>query len=774
MPCASWVALPARPRFLPAIACAFLWLLGCAAVPLGAADSAIAEVNSLNDAGRWTELEKKARQYAAEAVAKLDWQQAGRMQYYACRALYQRAQHARALQAAVTGREYSLRVSDFAGAAYNSFGIGVVHLSLGSYELGIEAGRQMLEYRQKANLDLPHLSILQATLLEASGRREEARELLRSAHQAAERRGSLPPAIDALGRIGVTWLQEPEKSEPYLIESFRLAKLLHPQLLAVACHRLARLRLQQKRPAEAIRLFQEARRLPSRHILPYMISAELATAYLHLGNKGEALRWLRDAIATARLYHANVPFADELQMSRENSVQSMHETFALTAAELSAGQPDPALAIEAFEAVQENRAASLRTHAGADEAWRDRLPDEYWQILNSLRRLASRQTTDAATNAQLLQMRTRLVELETAAGLPNPLSAQPANLRRVQSHLLPGEVLVSFLLSEPRSLRWVIDRNAVRMTVVPGQSQITALGAQFRQQVERDDPAHRQTGAQLAAMLLSGIPESGLWTLIPDDTLFRIPFAAITLPVSGAYLTEKVTLRLAPTAAFLEQKRAANRALFVGFADPVTNRADPRAPRGIARSHGVDLPRLPNSAQEVQRCSRLWSDRILLAGPLPGIDELRAAMARRPRVLHFATHVYIPPHGASPVIALGYSQSGDWTILTDRDIVALGPAPELVTLSGCGSGRGPLAAGSGLLGLTRAWLMAGSEAVMATLWEIPDGGAVFMEEYYRTILGLGVPGASRKAAYALQKTQLASLSRTRPSVWAAYFLIGAI
>ncbi|MBL8213205.1 MAG: CHAT domain-containing protein [Bryobacterales bacterium] len=533
----------------------------------------------------------------------------------------------------------------------------------------------------------------------------------------------------------------------------------------------------QNRPIESIRLAEQALLRPSEQLRKSHVHETIARALLKLGRKPEALAELRKAIANERALYASLPFADELQISRENFIQPRFELFALTAADLMAERPNPALATEAFEVVQENRAASLRKRASADEAWRDRLPDAYWQTLAELRRMAARQSApDSQTEENMRRARARLVEFESAAGVPGDLrSGFRATVPQLQSRLQPGEIVAGFLLAEPHSLRWVIDRNSIRMAPIASRASITAAAAKFRRHVQQSDPAHRSSGAELAKLLFDGIPTASSWTIIPDDVLFTIPFAALALPgARDTYLIQSVAIRLVPTAGFLDQTRPAPLTNFLGFGDPVTNRADPRLSGKRIPAGAPDLPRLPNSAEEIRRCSRLWPDHRILSGPLPGIDSLRAALAAKPRVLHFATHVYRPPQQDSPVIALGYTPNGDWNVLTGRDIVALGVAPELVTLSGCGSGRGPLAPGSGLLGLTRAWLMGGTGAVMATLWEVPDGGGQLLEDYYQTMLGIRRSGTSRNAAYSLQKAQLNALRSSPPAVWAPYFVIGAI
>ena len=61
---------------------------------------------------------------------------------------------------------------------------------------------------------------------------------------------------------------------------------------------------------------------------------------------------------------------------------------------------------------------------------------------------------------------------------------------------------------------------------------------------------------------------------------------------------------------------------------------------------------------------------------------------------------------------------------------------ELVTLSACESGLGRKGGGDGLLGFAQAFLLAGSQSVCLSLWQVDDTAtALLMDRFYRNLLG---------------------------------------
>jgi CHAT domain-containing protein len=78
-----------------------------------------------------------------------------------------------------------------------------------------------------------------------------------------------------------------------------------------------------------------------------------------------------------------------------------------------------------------------------------------------------------------------------------------------------------------------------------------------------------------------------------------------------------------------------------------------------------------------------------------------------------------------------------------------------------------------LLGLTRAWLMAGAHSVISSNWATPDESGALFGALYRN-LSEGRGGSPATALRAAQLEMIRSGGwRAKPSYWGAYFVIGS-
>ena len=94
------------------------------------------------------------------------------------------------------------------------------------------------------------------------------------------------------------------------------------------------------------------------------------------------------------------------------------------------------------------------------------------------------------------------------------------------------------------------------------------------------------------------------------------------------------------------------------------------------------------------------------------------------RYLVFACHGILPgevDRVVQPALVLAYPEKDGF--LTMADVFGLKLNAELVSLSACNTGRGSQVKGEGVMGLTRAFMYAGTPAVSVTLWSVESESA---------------------------------------------------
>jgi CHAT domain-containing protein len=115
--------------------------------------------------------------------------------------------------------------------------------------------------------------------------------------------------------------------------------------------------------------------------------------------------------------------------------------------------------------------------------------------------------------------------------------------------------------------------------------------------------------------------------------------------------------------------------------------------------------------------------------------------------------------------------NGEDGFLEASEICDLDLDCELVVLSGCQTGRGQLLSGEGIVGLTRAFLYAGAQSVVVSLWSVSDiSTGRLMKDFYQNLM----VNSSNASALRLAKLHLLrSETVTRhPYYWASFVSVG--
>jgi CHAT domain-containing protein/tetratricopeptide (TPR) repeat protein len=365
----------------------------------------------------------------------------------------------------------------------------------------------------------------------------------------------------------------------------------------------------------------------------------------------------------------------------------------------------------------------------------------------------------------------------------------------VQGALVPGELLVAFLLADHSSFVWALDGDRVELARLGPRSEIepavVAAWGELATPNGEPEAAMRALGELLLAPIADRVAAARSLVVVPSGALFYLPFEALAEPGAGAPLGERLPVAYAPSASVLIELRRREpatrppRALVL--TDPAT--APPGAPRttgsaqttGPAPTRGAplgavsQLGRLPFTRREADVIERLFGDQaVLLDGPSATEARLLSEPLSTFSLLHFGTHGVIdatnPSRSALVLSPPAPGDAGSDGFLVPRDIVRLELDADMVTLSACESALGNVVSGEGMVSLARSFFYAGTPAVVASLWSVNDrASAELMSHFYRAL----ATGASRAKALQQAKRTLRAEPRYRhPYHWAGFVLIG--
>jgi CHAT domain-containing protein len=194
---------------------------------------------------------------------------------------------------------------------------------------------------------------------------------------------------------------------------------------------------------------------------------------------------------------------------------------------------------------------------------------------------------------------------------------------------------------------------------------------------------------------------------------------------------------------------------------------------------------LPGSAQEVTDIGSTWKRWNQAEGEalVTGADATRSrflADAAKNRVLHVATHAFVLDRSCgngnpllhSGLVFAGANQGREASILTAQQIASLDlSGVDWAVLSACNTGNGVLEDGEGVLGLERAFRVAGAHSVVMALWPVDDMVTRrFMHELYAERLGQHASTADAvwNSARKLLEERRAEGKSTHPWYWAGF------
>ena len=397
--------------------------------------------------------------------------------------------------------------------------------------------------------------------------------------------------------------------------------------------------------------------------------------------------------------------------------------------------------------------------------------------IQKLSRLLQKENTgpDDSTRsraANILQLRNTLMqaqsdyaELIQKIKLRNPAYAeivaiQPVTLPDLQAHLDNKTAVLTYWMSSNELILWLITRSEVRLRrVTVSADRLTGMVEKARRSIQSSSvKAYTDDLSELYKSLIKPVendlePFSNL-VVVPNGPLHFIPYQAL-MNSKGTFLVEKFNLVYSPSASVYvisDEKTIKSGSRFMGMA--------------LADINIGNYAGLPGTEDELKKILPLFPENISAFGK-NCTETFVKKNAGNFNLIHCATHgTYNYRQPLYSCLLFPQSEEDDGS-LNVYEVFELNLNAKLVTLSACETGLGNLSQGDEIVGLSRAFLYAGSSAVLVSLWSVADyPTAMLMTNFYRYLKEHNLLEALTLAQRDIIKIY------PQPLYWSPFILIG--
>jgi len=270
--------------------------------------------------------------------------------------------------------------------------------------------------------------------------------------------------------------------------------------------------------------------------------------------------------------------------------------------------------------------------------------------------------------------------------------------------------------------------------------------------------------------------------VVPHGMLHYLPFQAL-LSRDKKYLIESFSISYLPSATVLKYARVKNKG----------NRVDLFA----AGNPDTGLAPLPAAELEVKEVSAIFEKKLVLTGQQATKTSVKSQGPRYDLMLLSTHGEMIESNPLKSNLRFTPSERDDGR-LTVSEIFDMEIKENLVTLSACETAlvkgeTGDFPQGDDLVGLSRAFIHAGTPSVVASLWKVSDDSTVkLMKTFYQNLKSMPKAEALRKAQLDLmrstvrftvtragggviqptQKHSEEAIECSHPFFWAPFILLG--
>jgi CHAT domain-containing protein len=389
----------------------------------------------------------------------------------------------------------------------------------------------------------------------------------------------------------------------------------------------------------------------------------------------------------------------------------------------------------------------------------------------------------AALDAEIRDTEERLTQIRVRLSRENPALAHARypeiwGVDDVQRRLLqPNEVLLQYFVGAQATTLWAITSTDVHVRRLPPRSAIEPAVRAFIETIGRPDTDYRGAAKALGHTLLpdlDGILAGATrFIVVPHGILNYVPFEAL-IDQRDRFLVLDHAIFYSPSTSSLGflRSRQSSGTQVMAVGNAVMRDAGAATERGQSFARIGALKELPHSGPEVRAVARVYGSAARVYEQHDATELVFSTPeASRAGIIHIATHGLIDedlPERSGLALSAASRSDG---ILQMREVYSLRLNAALVTLSACQTALGKSVTGEGMIGLSRAFFYAGSNAVLASLWNVNDASTEqLMRPFYRSL------AAGRAIDESLRDAKLELIGGggrlSHPYYWAAFVVTG--
>ncbi len=445
-----------------------------------------------------------------------------------------------------------------------------------------------------------------------------------------------------------------------------------------------------------------------------------------------------------------------------------------------------------MEAVRDNRRDLRNLPSESEKVQAEVLMNKYLAIKNRIKSQPSAQPPDDLQN-ELNAVRKELVVFQEGFAAPHPDLLLRVGPARSLTHAHLNSLVrtndlayLEYVVTGDNVGLFILKRNGVSPDHELKYINLSVKADELRRKVNdfhsalaERQPDYASLGRELYRLLIepaaNELQNINTICIIPDVFLWTLPFQALT-NTRGKYLIQDYSLFYAPSLSVLNEmalrrQQQTSKKSLIAFGNPV-----------IARNgkHKQNLHPLPETEVEVAAIAattRTQMKKVLVRREAD--EKTFKTLAPQYATIHFATHGVLDnrdPLNSYLLLTKTEDETQNDGLLHAREIIDLNLDADLAVLSACETNNGRIGPGEGVIGMSWAFLVAGTRSVVVSQWRVNSASTSrLMKSFYQGLAGQ-IDANSQNKSQALREASLRLLKDRRyhhPFYWAGFVLVSS-